>query len=82
MSKRGLLCGDARTPDGRPGVRISTLSATAPTSALPSHPQRIVRDVRKVMLEASSALTATCRKFWFARNYRTHVANTLLLTTR
>jgi hypothetical protein len=42
---------------------ISTLSATAPTrSAFPVTPQRIVRDVRKVMLEASSALTTTCRK--------------------
>jgi acetolactate synthase-1/2/3 large subunit len=43
-------------------------------------PQRIVRDIRKVMPEDGIvALDNGMYKIWFARNYRTHVANTLLL---
>ena len=46
----------------------------------PPTPQRIVRDVRKVMPEDGIvALDNGMYKIWFARNYRTHVANTLLL---
>src|SRR5262249_29911156 len=43
----------------------------------PPIPQRIVRDVRKVMPEDGIvALDNGMYKIWFARNYRTHVANT------
>jgi acetolactate synthase-1/2/3 large subunit len=46
----------------------------------PVTPQRIVRDVRKVMPEDGIVcLDNGMYKIWFARNYRTHVANTLLL---
>jgi acetolactate synthase I/II/III large subunit len=46
----------------------------------PPTPQRIVRDVRKVMPEDGVvALDNGMYKIWFARNYRTRVANTLLL---
>src|ERR1700760_2335131 len=43
-------------------------------------PQRIVHDVRKVIPEDGIvALDNGMYKIWFARNYRTRVANTLLL---
>ncbi|SNB74324.1 acetolactate synthase-1/2/3 large subunit [Arboricoccus pini] len=43
-------------------------------------PQRIVHDVRAVMpAEGIVALDNGMYKIWFARNYRTEVANTLLL---
>src|SRR4051812_33791155 len=43
-------------------------------------PQRIVRDVRRVMPpDGIVALDNGMYKIWFARNYRTDVANTLLL---
>jgi len=43
-------------------------------------PQRIVHDVRAVMpTDGILALDNGMYKIWFARNYRTHVANTLLL---
>ena len=43
-------------------------------------PQRIVHDVRKVMpADGIVALDNGMYKLWFARNYRTRVANTLLL---
>jgi acetolactate synthase I/II/III large subunit len=46
----------------------------------PPTPQRIVRDVRKVMpSDGIVALDNGMYKIWFARNYRTYVANTLLL---
>ena len=46
----------------------------------PPTPQRIVRDVRKVMPEDGIvALDNGMYKIWFARNYRTRFANTLLL---
>ena len=46
----------------------------------PPTPQRIVRDVREVMPEDGIvALDNGMYKIWFARNYRTRVANTLLL---
>jgi acetolactate synthase I/II/III large subunit len=44
------------------------------------HSQRIVHDVRKVMPENGIVcLDNGMYKIWFARNYRTHVANTLVL---
>src|SRR3954467_1994315 len=46
----------------------------------PPTPQRIVHDVRKVIPEDGVvALDNGMYKIWFARNYRTYVANTLLL---
>jgi acetolactate synthase-1/2/3 large subunit len=46
----------------------------------PVTPQRLVADVRKVMPEDGIVcLDNGMYKIWFARNYRTHVANTLLL---
>lgn len=43
-------------------------------------PQRIVHDVRRVMpADGIVALDNGMYKIWFARNYRTQVANTLLL---
>src|SRR6476659_3708252 len=43
-------------------------------------PQQVVRDVRQVMPEDGVVcLDNGMYKIWFARNYRTHVANTLLL---
>ena len=47
---------------------------------LPLTPQRIVHDVRQVMPEDGIVcLDNGMYKIWFARNYRTRVANTLLL---
>jgi len=49
-------------------------------ACFPPTPQRIVRDVRKVVPEDGIvALDNGMYKIWFARNYRTRVANTLLL---
>ncbi|MFQ8432078.1 acetolactate synthase large subunit [Amaricoccus sp. W119] len=46
----------------------------------PPTPQRIVRDVRRAMPEDGIVcLDNGMYKIWFARNYRTRVANTLLL---
>lgn len=46
----------------------------------PLIPQRVVADVRKVMPDDGIiALDNGIYKIWFARNYRTHVANTVLL---
>nr|WP_321983217.1 acetolactate synthase large subunit [uncultured Lichenicoccus sp.] len=46
----------------------------------PPTPQRLVHDVRRVMPEDGIvALDNGMYKIWFARNYRTFVANTLLL---
>ncbi len=46
----------------------------------PVTPQRIVRDVRQVMPEEGIVcLDNGMYKIWFARNYRTRIANTLLL---
>jgi acetolactate synthase I/II/III large subunit len=52
----------------------------ATESRWPVTPQRLVHDVRKVIPENGIvALDNGMYKIWFARNYRTHVANTLLL---
>lgn len=56
------------------------LQARAEDDRFPPTPQRIVHDVRQVMPEDGIvALDNGMYKIWFARNYRTHVANTLLL---
>jgi acetolactate synthase I/II/III large subunit len=65
------------------GLRADILARIrdrADEDRFPMTPQRIVRDVRKVMPEDGIVcLDNGMYKIWFARNYRTHVANTLLL---
>jgi acetolactate synthase-1/2/3 large subunit len=52
----------------------------AKDTRFPLAPQRIVADVRKVMPDDGIlCLDNGMYKIWFARNYRTHVANTTLL---
>ncbi len=52
----------------------------ATENRFPPTPQRIVHDVRHVMPEDGIVtLDNGMYKIWFARNYRTHMANTLLL---
>jgi acetolactate synthase-1/2/3 large subunit len=59
---------------------LAHLTDRATESRFPPTPQRIVHDVREVMPEDGIVcLDNGMYKIWFARNYRTHVANTLLL---
>ncbi len=59
---------------------LAHLTDRAEESRFPLTPQRIVHDVREVMPEDGIAcLDNGMYKIWFARNYRTRVANTLLL---
>ena len=62
------------------GEILAKLQDRAEESRFPLTPQRIVHDVRQVMPEDGMVcLDNGMYKIWFARNYRTHVANTLLL---
>ena len=59
---------------------LGRINDRADEDRFPLTPQRIVRDVRKVMPDDGIVcLDNGMYKIWFARNYRTHVANTLLL---
>ncbi len=59
---------------------LAHLEEDARAERFPPIPQRIVHDVRQVMPEDGIvALDNGMYKIWFARNYRTRVANTLLL---
>ena len=59
---------------------LARINDRADEDRFPLTPQRIVHDVRKVMPEDGIVcLDNGMYKIWFARNYRTHVANTLLL---
>jgi acetolactate synthase-1/2/3 large subunit len=59
---------------------IAHVSDRAEEQRFPLTPQRIVHDVRKAMPnDGIVALDNGMYKIWFARNYRTHMANTLLL---
>ena len=59
---------------------LTRINDRAEEDRFPPTPQRIVHDVRKVMPEDGIVcLDNGMYKIWFARNYRTHVANTLLL---
>ena len=59
---------------------LARINDRAGEDRFPPTPQRIVHDVRKVMPEDGIVcLDNGMYKIWFARNYRTHVANTLLL---
>jgi acetolactate synthase-1/2/3 large subunit len=59
---------------------LARLADRAIESRFPLTPQRIVHDVRQVMPEDGIVcLDNGMYKIWFARNYRTRLANTLLL---
>jgi acetolactate synthase I/II/III large subunit len=59
---------------------LARIAERATESRYPLTPQRIVHDVRQVMPEDGIVcLDNGMYKIWFARNYRTRVANTLLL---
>src|SRR5215831_14446925 len=59
---------------------LAHLADRATESRFPLTPQRIVHDVRRVMPEDGIVcLDNGMYKIWFARNYRTRMANTLLL---
>jgi acetolactate synthase-1/2/3 large subunit len=59
---------------------LARINDRAEEDRFPPTPQRIVHDIRKVMPEDGIVcLDNGMYKIWFARNYRTHVANTLLL---
>ncbi|AMN43881.1 acetolactate synthase large subunit [Rhodoplanes sp. Z2-YC6860] len=59
---------------------LGRIAARATDDHWPVMPQRIVHDVRKVMpADGIVALDNGMYKIWFARNYRTEAANTLLL---
>jgi acetolactate synthase I/II/III large subunit len=63
----------------RAGI-LGHIGERAEEDRFPPTPQRIVHDVRQVMPEDGIVcLDNGMYKIWFARNYRTHVANTLLL---
>lgn len=78
-----LLEGQLATDQGMLDLRqkiFAHLNDRAEEDRFPITPQRIVHDVRKVMPEDGIVcLDNGMYKIWFARNYRTHVANTLLL---
>jgi acetolactate synthase I/II/III large subunit len=77
------LEGKVKVDSAFTGLRAEILAHIrdrADEGRFPLTPQRIVRDVRKVMPEDGIVcLDNGMYKIWFARNYRTHVANTLLL---
>jgi acetolactate synthase-1/2/3 large subunit len=77
------LEGKLRPDPGMLVVRDSILAHLNDRSDLasfPIAPQRLVRDVRTAIPEDGIVcLDNGMYKIWFARNYRTHVANTLLL---
>ena len=59
---------------------LAKITDRATEGRWPPTPQRIVHDVRQVIPEDGIvALDNGMYKIWFARNYRTQVANTLLL---
>lgn len=75
----GKLSGDPSMLDLRQKI-LAKINDRAEESRFPITPQRIVHDVRAVMPEDGIVcLDNGMYKIWFARNFRTHVANTLLL---
>src|SRR6266478_112003 len=59
---------------------LARIAERADEARYPLTPQRIVHDVRRVMpQDGIVCLDNGMYKIWFARNYRTRVANTLLL---
>ncbi|MET4573361.1 acetolactate synthase-1/2/3 large subunit [Stenotrophomonas rhizophila] len=75
----GKVSGDQGMVDLRQKI-LSRLNDRAEEDRFPVTPQRLVHDVREAMPEDGIVcLDNGMYKIWFARNYRTHVANTLLL---
>lgn len=75
----GKLAEDQGMVDLRQKI-LSRLNDRADEDRFPVTPQRLVHDVREAMPEDGIVcLDNGMYKIWFARNYRTHVANTLLL---
>ena len=75
----GKVVEDAGTGALRQKI-LSRLNDRAEEDRFPVTPQRLVHDVRQAMPEDGIVcLDNGMYKIWFARNYRTHVANTLLL---
>ncbi len=75
----GKLSPDQGMPELRKNI-LAHINERADDDRFPVIPQRLVRDVRAVMPEDGIVcLDNGMYKIWFARNYRTHVANTLLL---
>jgi acetolactate synthase I/II/III large subunit len=65
--------------DRRPAL-MAHISEGSSSERFPVTPQRLVADVRKVTPDDGIlCLDNGMYKIWFARNYRTHVANTILL---
>jgi acetolactate synthase-1/2/3 large subunit len=63
----------------REGI-LAHIAERAKERRFPLTPQQIVHDVRQVMPDDGIVcLDNGMYKIWFARNYRTHIANTLLL---
>ena len=59
---------------------LSRIADRATEDRFPPTPQRLVHDVRQVIpTDGIVCLDNGMYKIWFARNYRTYVANTLLL---
>ncbi|MGA7328070.1 MAG: acetolactate synthase large subunit [Rhodomicrobium sp.] len=64
----------------RRGELMAHIAERADDPSFPILPQRLVADVRKIMPDDGIlCLDNGMYKIWFARNYRTHIANTILL---
>ncbi len=64
----------------RRGELMAHIAAGGDDPRFPIVPQRLVADVRKIMPDDGIlCLDNGMYKIWFARNYRTHTANTILL---
>jgi len=75
----GKLAGDPSMLELRQKI-LARINDRSEEDRFPITPQRIVHDIRQVMPEDGIVcLDNGMYKIWFARNYRTHVANTLLL---
>jgi acetolactate synthase-1/2/3 large subunit len=75
----GKLSPDASILELRQTI-LARINERSEEDRFPITPQRIVHDVRAVMPEDGIVcLDNGMYKIWFARNYRTHHANTLLL---
>ncbi|QNR95791.1 acetolactate synthase large subunit [Stenotrophomonas sp. 169] len=75
----GRLSGDEGMAELRQKI-LAHLNERADEDCFPVTPQRVVHDVRQAVPDDGIVcLDNGMYKIWFARNYRTHVANTLLL---
>ncbi|MDP9198070.1 MAG: acetolactate synthase large subunit [Pseudomonadota bacterium] len=77
------LQGKLKTEPAFVGLReeiLRRIAEGADDDRFPVIPQRLVADIRKAMpKDGIVCLDNGMYKIWFARNYRTHIANTLLL---